>query len=201
MLHIAMRNAGESDAAALAEIAIIAAHGILTLMYGSLVPGNSVADTFVERRILNPKDVSALKHWRIAEDEDRRMLGALNSFPFDVDAYEGIDPAIGEERLAPLAGLAELEALATDMYFVNMVAVLPQHRRSGAGRALMAEADRLARTSGFGKVGLCTFEADAALAAFYGKLGYVVRERRPIRQHPAIEYSGNWVLMVRDLPT
>lgn len=201
MPHIAMRDAGESDAAALAEIAVIAAHGILTLMYGSLVPGKSVAETFVERRILNPKDVSALRHWRIAEDAAHRILGGLNSFPFNVDAYEGIDPEIGADRLAPLAGLAELEALATDMYFVNMIAVFPEHRRSGAGQALMAEAHRLARESGFTQVGLCTFEADAALAAFYGKLGYVVRERRPIRPHPAIEYSGNWVLMVHELAT
>ena len=198
MAYITMRSAGEGDAAALAELAIIAAHGILTLMYGSLVPGKSVADIFIERRILNPKDVSALKHWRIAEDEDHRMLGALNSFPFNVDAYERLDPEIGGDRLVPLAGLAELEALATDMYFVNMVAVFPDRRRSGAGRALMAEADRLARASGFSSVGLCTFDADAALAAFYGKLGYVVRERRPLPPHPAIEYSGNWVLMVRE---
>src|SRR5262245_45262638 len=201
MPHIAMRSAGEADAAALAELAMLAAHGVLTLMYDSLVPGKSVAEIFIERRILHPKDVCALKHWRIAEDAEHRTLGGLNSFPFNVDAYEGIDPAIGEDRLAPLAGLAELEALATDMYYVNMIAVFRAHRRNGAGRALMTEAERLARENGFGSVGLCTFDADAAPAAFYGKLGYVVRERRPIRPHPAIEFSGNWVLLVRELAT
>jgi hypothetical protein len=40
MQHITMRSAGEGDAAALAEIAITAAHGILSMMYGGLVPGS-----------------------------------------------------------------------------------------------------------------------------------------------------------------
>jgi GNAT superfamily N-acetyltransferase len=199
MPDISMREANQGDVATLSEIAIMAAHGIMALMYEALIPGKSVADLIIERRILNPRDVLALQHWRIAEDRDCRILGGLNSFPWNVDSYEGIDPAIGEDRLAPLAGLAELEGLATEMYFVNMVAVFPQHRRSGAGRALMAEAERLARETGFARVGLCTFDADVVSAAFYRKLGYVARERRPIRSHLALEFTGSWALMVREL--
>jgi ribosomal protein S18 acetylase RimI-like enzyme len=82
-----------------------------------------------------------------------------------------------------------------------MIAVFPRHRRSGAERALMLEADRLARQCGPRAVGLTTFEADAGLIAFYSKLGFTVRERRPIPPHPMFEFSGNWVLMIRDLPS
>jgi ribosomal protein S18 acetylase RimI-like enzyme len=82
-----------------------------------------------------------------------------------------------------------------------MIAVFPEHRRSGAGRALMLEAERLARDSGLRAIGLTTFEADAGLISFYNKLGFKIRERRPIPPHPMFEFSGNWVLMIRDLPS
>ena len=43
--------------------------------------------------------------------------------------------------------------------------------------------------------------SDAGLIAFYSKLGYTIRERRPIPPHPVLEFSGDWVLMIRDLPS
>jgi ribosomal protein S18 acetylase RimI-like enzyme len=103
------------------------------------------------------------------------------------------------ERVLPVAELAELEALAVDTYYINLIAVFPQHRRSGAGRALVAEAGRLALRSGMTKLSLCTYEADASLMEFYSSLGFVARERRPIKPNPFFPSSGSWVLLVRDL--
>jgi ribosomal protein S18 acetylase RimI-like enzyme len=196
---IIVRTALEQDTPALAELAIMASHGVMNLLYEGLIPGRSVAEAIIERRLRNPDSFCALRHWRVAQDARGSVLGGLNSLP-NVELAKSVgDPAIGPERLAPLTRLFELDVFLADAYYVNMIAVFPQHRRSGAGRALMLEAERLARQSGLCTIGLTTFEADAGLIAFYHKLGFSMREKRPIPPHPQFEFSGNWVLMIRDL--
>lgn len=196
-----MRNAVAADASTLAEVAMMAGHGIMTMLYEGLVPGKTVVQALIDRRILNPKSHSALHHWRIAESDDRAFLGAVNCFPQSVLMAAEPDPLLVEDRVLPVAELGELENLAVDSYYINLIAVFPQHRRSGAGRALVAEAERLARQARMTKLSLCTYEADASLMSFYDSLGFTVRERRSIRANPFFPSSGNWVLLTRDLPS
>lgn len=196
---VTVRGAQEADAPAVAELAIMASHGVMNLLYEGLIPGHSVAEAIIARRLRNPASFCALRHWCVAEDAHGLLLGGLNSLPNVELAAAVSDPAIGPDRLEPLAKLFELDRFLADTYYVNMIAVFPDHRRSGAGRALMGEAERLARQSGLRSIGLTTFEADAGLIAFYAKLGYTIRERRPIPPHPMLEFSGDWVLMIRDL--
>ena len=198
---ITLRAAQDKDAPALAELAIMAAHGVMNLLYEGLIPGHSVAEAIIERRLRNPASFCALRHWCVAEDAQGQVLGGLNSLPNVELAKSVSDPAIGPDRLEPLTKLFELDPFLADTYYVNMIAVFPQHRRSGAGRALMLKAERLARQSGLRAIGLTTFEADAGLIVFYSKLGFTIRERRSIPPHPMFEFSGNWVLMIRDLPS
>lgn len=198
---VTVRVAQERDAPALADLAIMASHGVMNLLYEGLIPGQSVAEAIIERRIRNPASFCALRHWRVAQDARGTVLGGLNCLP-NVELAKAVgDSMIGPERLEPLMNLFELDRFLVDTYYVNMIAVFPQHRRSGAGRALMLEAERLARQCGLRAISLTTFEADAGLIAFYSKLGFTMRERRPIPPHPLFDFSGNWVLMMRDLPS
>ena len=82
---------------------------------------------------------------------------------------------------------------------MNIIAVYPQHRRSGAGAALMREAERLARLKNFRRMSLCTFEDDPGLMGFYQGQGFETQVRRAIAPHPAIAMSGHFVLMTREL--
>ena len=194
-----IRNAIVADAPALAEIAMMAGHGIMTMLYGDLVPGKSVAQVLIDRRILNPENHSALHHWRIAVGEDGAVLGAVNCLPQQILMAVPSDSLLTGDRVLAVEELAELEELAADTYYINLIAVFPQHRRSGAGRALVAEAERLARLAGFTILSLCTYDSDASLMSFYGSLGFKVRERRPMKPNPYFDASGSWVLLVRDL--
>ena len=45
------------------------------------------------------------------------------------------DRLLDEARLRPIAALLELEEIPVDSYYVNIIAVYPQHRRSGAGES------------------------------------------------------------------
>lgn len=56
--------------------------------------------------------------------------------------------------------------------WVNYLAVRPDHRRRGVGRALMGEAERRLRTHGCPKVNVQVRGGDADAVAFYRSLGY-----------------------------
>ena len=199
MGEILIREALAEDALALAEVAIMAGHGVMELLYEGLLPGKSLAETIIDRRIAAPASFSALGRWRVATDAAGGILGALNSFPSAVLLDAPPDPLLDEARLAPLAALSELEAACRDSYSVNIIAVFPRHRGSGAGAALMREAERLARAEGFRRMSLCTFESDPALLGFYRRHGFEVQATCPIGEHPAFTASGNFALMTREL--
>jgi hypothetical protein len=71
----------------------------MNLLYEGLLPGRSVAEAIIERRLRNPASFCALRHWRVAEDAQGSLLGGLNSLPNVELAKSVSDPAIGPDRL------------------------------------------------------------------------------------------------------
>ena len=194
-----IRDGAANDAADLAGLAMMAGHGLLDIFYGGLIPGKSTLEIVAERRILWPGGFCEARNWRVIEDAGHRLLGGLNSFPHDLFVTASADPLLSWDRLATVASLSELEAAATGTYYVNMIAVFPERRRGGAGAALMAEAERLARLNGFRRMMLSTYEADVRLVNFYRGQGFQIHATKAIAPHPLLDHSGNWALMVRDL--
>ena len=195
---IAIRDAVAADALHLARLAIMAGHGLLDIFYGGLVQGKSTAEIVAERRMLSKGNFAELANWRVAA-ADGSLLGALNSFPHAVFGTSPPDPLLTAERLSVVDALTELETSATGAYYINIVAVYPECRKTGIGGKLMAEAERLARRGGFRRMALSTFAADTGLVDFYRRQGFRIRGTRPIAPHPALEHGGEWALMVRDL--
>ena len=177
----------------------MAGHGVMELFYEGLVPGKSVIDCVIARRILDRDSFATFRRWRVATDASGDFLGALNSLPHHVLMNAPDDPLLDEARLRPIAALLELEESAVDSYYVNIIAVYPQHRRSGAGVALMRDAERLARLKNFRRMSLCTFEEDPGLMGFYRGQGFETQARRAIEPHPAMAMSGHFALMTREL--
>ncbi len=177
----------------------MAGHGVMELFYEGLVLGKSVIDCVMARRILDRDSFATFRRWRVATDASGNFLGALNSLPHKALMNAPDDPLLEEARLRPIAALLELEESAVDSYYVNIIAVYPQHRRSGAGAALMQDAEQLARLKNFRRMSLCTFEDDPGLMGFYRRQGFETETRRAIEPHPAIGMSGHFALMTREL--
>jgi ribosomal protein S18 acetylase RimI-like enzyme len=57
--------------------------------------------------------------------------------------------------------------------WINYLAVEPSLQRSGIGRALMNEAERILRAAGCPKINLQIRRTNADVIAFYERLGYV----------------------------
>lgn len=74
--------------------------------------------------------------------------------------------------------------------WVNYLAVDPEHRKRGLGRALMAEAELRLLREGCPKLNLQVRATNPEIVAFYQRLGYEVEEivslgKRLIRDEPA----------------
>ncbi len=197
--QIRIRDAVPEDALTLAQLTIIAGHGLHEILYGGLIAGKSTAEIIAERRIRNPANFSALAWWRVAMDGQGQTLGALNSFPHAIFERSTADPLLTGKRLAVAGSITELEASATGTYYINIIAVTPERRGGGIGAALMAEGERLALHSRFSRMALSTFEADTRLLEFYRQHGFEISDTRPIEPHPGLDYGGNWALMTRTL--
>ena len=80
-----------------------------------------------------------------------------------------------------LVGVAVEEVVATVMAgyeghrgWINYLAVAPEHRRKGLGRAMMAEAESLLERAGCPKVNLQIRGTNSSAIQFYRRLGYQV---------------------------
>ena len=123
----------------------------------------------------------------------------MNSLPHQALMNAPDDPLLDEARMRPIAGLLELEAAAPESYYVNIIAVYPQHRGAGRGLALMRRRSGWRGWKISARMSLCTFDAADGPLAFYRRLGFEVQDTRPIEPHPAIAVVGNFVLMAREL--
>jgi ribosomal protein S18 acetylase RimI-like enzyme len=114
----------------------------------------------------------------------------LVAFPMHVDpAYVETDPV-----LAPYSALEEDHS-----YYICGMAVDQAHRSRGIGSALLNEAGRAARQLGFAKLSLIVFEQNAGALRLYERSGFIERRRHAVVAHPLIHYSGDALLMVKDI--
>jgi GNAT superfamily N-acetyltransferase len=74
------------------------------------------------------------------------------------------------------------------LYLINM-AVLPTQQRKGVGRALLAEARRMAETFPADAIRLDAYDAPAGASGFYRRCGYKCRGRRIYREAPLIYFE------------
>jgi GNAT superfamily N-acetyltransferase len=91
-----------------------------------------------------------------------------------------------------VVGTAEY-VIKDDHVYVQGVAVHPNHRRSGACRALLAEAEKIARTNGLGALALCAIE-ETGNARIFEKMGFGMVSRSIAKNH--VSPSGGPVTQV-----
>jgi len=85
----------------------------------------------------------------------------------------------GAERLGFLLLLRDLpdEVTNTDQAFVAYMAVEPGAQRRGVGRALLVQAEVIARAAGLPHLALMVTEDNAAARALYGAMGFGTERR------------------------
>jgi ribosomal protein S18 acetylase RimI-like enzyme len=184
-----LRPARKSDCRRIAELYRISSDGVADYIWAKLAePGEDVLDVG-RRRYEREGTPFSYENCTMVELRGS-VVGMLVAFPMEVDeGYVETDPV-----LAPYSVLEEDQS-----YYVCGMAVDAEHRRKGIGRALMAEAERACRELGLRKLSLIVFEQNADARRLYERLGYVEKGRHPVIPHPLIHYTGDALLMVKEL--
>lgn len=190
-----VRAATRQDAAALAALVNMAGEGLpLYVWAGMAGPGHSPWDV---GRARAQREEGAFSYRNATVREvDGRVVACLMGYPL-ASAPEPVDYA----SLPPLfVPLQQLEDLAPDSWYVNVLATDPEHRGKGHGALLLEVAESHARASARHALSLIVADANAGARRLYERRGYRERARRPMIkerwQHP----GRDWVLLLKGLP-
>ena len=190
MHGVTFRAAVKSDSRNIARLYSISSDGVADYIWTCLAqPGQDILDVGQVRYEREGTPFS-YRSCTIAE-VDGEIAGMLVAFPMRVDtnAPPEEDPVLG-----PYSRLEEDAS-----YYVCGVALFPRFRGLGIGSRFMSLAQDAARVEGLSKLSLIVFEQNAGAKKLYDRLGYREVARAAVVPHPLIHYTGDALLMVKDL--
>jgi len=188
-VQYSIRPARKSDCRRIAELYRISSDGVADYIWTKLSrPGEDILEVG-RRRYEREGTPFSYENCKMVEVKGA-VVGMLVAFPMKVDRdYRETDPV-----LVPYSLLEEDES-----YYVCGMAVDEAQRGKGIGMALLDEAERTCRQSGLEKLSLIVFEQNIKARRLYERFGYVMTRRHPVFPHPLIHYTGDALLMVKDL--
>ena len=191
--NLTLRPANQQDCVHLVLFADMATRRLTSYVWGLMAtPGQSSFE--VGRNIIRNDDshVMRLGNWRVAE-EDGKIIGGLNSY---VISEPSSSPASTLNTLKPLN---ELKEMAIGTWYISALAVYLEHQGSGVGKALLAEAESLARAANMNRLTLMVGSFNARAYDVYQQAGFKEWARRPFIAFPGSDEPGEWILMVKNL--
>jgi ribosomal protein S18 acetylase RimI-like enzyme len=171
-----IRNATPGDCLSIAELALIAGDGIPGYFWADYQqPGQNLAEAGAMRASIPEANFS----WRncLVACIDGEVAAMLLAYRLPAAADNDEDPAEFPEFVRPLV---ELEQCVAESFYINMLAAYPRFRGRGLGTKLMERIDGLARAAGCDLISIEVFENNRGALRLYRRLGYELRESRPI---------------------
>ena len=190
MNNIKFRAAKKQDARTIARLYSISSDGVADYIWTQLAdPGEDIVDVG-ERRYARENAAFSYQNCVVAE-VDGSVIGMLVTFAIEApdSPEEETDPV-----LAPYSKLEEY-----DSWYICGVALFEGFRGKGLGSQFMSIAEQQARAKQFKKLSLIIFEANAGAKRLYATLGYREVMRDALYPHPLIHYTGDAILMVKNL--
>lgn len=185
------RRGRPDDAPVLAELVNYAGEGLPLYLWASLAgPDESAWDVGTARARRETGSFS----YRNAIMIERRgeAAGCLIGYPIP-DQPEPIPP-----DFPPLVRpLQELENLAPGTWYVNVLAVRPQHRGHGLGGQLLGLADEIGRSAGHRGMSVIVADRNAGAFRLYERFGYRRAAERAMVKNGWSVQSNNWLLMTK----
>lgn len=186
-----LRPARREDAEVLATLVNFAGEGLPLYLWSRLAdPGQSPWDVGRQRAEREEGSFSfrnaTIAQWGAA------AAGALIGYPIP-ERPEPIPP----DMPAMFVPLQELENLAPATWYVNVLAVLPEHRGKGLGTKLLALADDTGRRLGAHGMSVIVSDANAGARRLYERCGYAEAARRTMIKEEWQNDGREWVLLTK----
>ena len=188
------RAATREDAAAMAELVNVAGENLPLYLWSRMAAPGQSAWEFGRLRAQREEGAFSYRNTVIVEAADGGAAGCLIGYPLP----KRPDPIPPD--LPPLfRPLQELENFAPATWYVNVLAVYPEHRGRGLGVSLLALADRIAADLGSSGLSIIVSDANAGARRLYERRGYREAATRPMVKDGWENAGRNWVLLVRGL--
>jgi ribosomal protein S18 acetylase RimI-like enzyme len=185
------RPATPADAVVLAELVNHAGEGLPLSLWDKMTEPGETAWDVGRRRAARDEGSFSYRNAAIIE-QDGQAAGSLIGYGIAKDP----EP-LPDDVPAMFRPLLELEALAPDTWYVNVLAVLPGYRGLGLGSQLLALAEEIGRAEGKAGMSIIVSDANDGARRLYERTGYrFVAERTMVKedwQNP----GKNWVLLVK----
>jgi ribosomal protein S18 acetylase RimI-like enzyme len=192
-LNAPFRRATLADTVVLAELVQFASEGLALHLWTKLAGSSGDPWGIGRARVSSETGGVSYRNAIVAELAGQPVCGLI-SYALGDSAEPILD-----DLPAVLVPLQELMNLACGTWYVHMLAAYPQHRGSGRGSALMAEADGLAAHAGKAGLSLIVTDTNTGARRLYERHGYREAARcKMVKEH--WQHPGtNWVLLTKGL--
>lgn len=184
-----LRLARAEDAPVLARLVNYAGEGLPLHLWTQLAePGQ------------DPWEIGARRQAQKAEagkivvvDEGAGPVAGLTGYAI------GPEPEPLDEIPALFVPLQELENLAPDSWYVNVLAAVPEARGRGLGTRLLGIAEAIARDQDLARLSIIVADNNAGARRLYERQGYAETARRTMLKNGWHSDGTEWVLLVKDI--
>ncbi|HVG81803.1 MAG TPA: GNAT family N-acetyltransferase [Methylomirabilota bacterium] len=190
------RPARREDAAAVAELFALAGHGIAEYLWSLQArDGQGPLQVGTERARRDDANFS----WRNAllAERDGESVGLLLGYVLPAPGPTA--PADLERLPAVLRPFVALEHRVPGTFFINGLAVRPEHRGNGIGSKLLYKSRQRALEARTARVSVEVFAQNEGALRLYQRHGFRVLERCPAVPHACHPYAGDILLLVQNL--
>jgi ribosomal protein S18 acetylase RimI-like enzyme len=192
MDRIRYRPAGKEDCRTIARLYSMASDGVTDYLWTLLVePGQDILDA-AEKRYSEDDSQFGYKNTTIAEINEN-IAGMLVAFPLEW-AY---NPETDGEPDPVLLPYTKLEQEGS--YYICAMAVVDEYRGKGIGTEFLEIAKRQAIDKELLQLSLIVFEQNEGAKRLYERNGFYEVKREPVVPHELIRYTGDAILMVKDI--
>lgn len=187
------RPATPDDASALAELINFAGEGMPFYLWEKRAePGESAWDVG-KARALRTEGAFSYRNAFVSEVGGNVAAMLLG---YGLPEEPG---AIADDMPPMFVPLQELENIAPGSWYVNVLAVYPDHRGKGFGTRLLRLSEELARKEGRRSMSIIVADANTGARRLYERCGYIETARRPIVKEDWVNPGENWVLLTKRL--
>ena len=189
-LDAPLRLARETDATQLAELVNFAGEGLPLHVWTGLASDGQ-----------DPWDVGRSRQAEKAREGRIIVVDYGDSAVASLTGYEiGNEPEpVGDDFPPLFRPLQQLENLALESWYVNVLACYPEHRGKGIGTQLLNLADDIAKASGLSRMSVIVAGNNTGARRLYERHGYNETASLPCVKEDWDTETEHWVLLMKEL--
>ena len=187
-----IRRARAEDADFLAEMINIASEGFAAVFWRAEAGSDGDAWAVGRQRQRTKLETEGTEIWVI--DERNGPCASLTGYPIGPEPEQWDDDT--PDMIRPMI---ELEAMAPNSWYINVLATKADCRGQGLGTELLMLAEHRALSAGSKQMSIIVSDANSGARRLYERVGYRETARKPMVKGDWDGAGENWVLLTRPL--